>query len=391
VKKRIPWNKGKKMSKESRRKNSESKKKWFANGGVHPMKGKRHSEETKRKMRGRKHSEETKKKISLAKRNPSAETRRKISLGNIGKKHSEEHKRKMSKRMSGEKNPMFGKRITGSKHHMYGKHHTEEARKKSSKTHKKRYAAGAVPWNKDKKMSKESIRKNSESRKKWFANGGVHPMKGKRHKEKSLRKMRVSHGSGEKNVRYGTHHTEESKRKISLSQIGKTISEEAKRKISLKRAEQIFPSKDTEPEKLLQSLCKREGIKFQKHKNFDLSFQNHAVDLFIEPNICIEVDGDWPHANPNPFIKHGRVQRGGRMQRSGRMQRGFKANEIMRNVSRHRKKSLLAKDIWEKDKKITQGLVKQGNIVLRFWQGDLIQNPEKYIQKIIKIIKESRR
>ena len=118
------------------------------------------------------------------------------------------------------------------------------------------------------------------------------------------------------------------------------------------------------------------------------AFQNHAVDLFIEPNICIEADGDWPHANPNPYIKHGRVQRGGRMQRSGRMQRGFKANDIMRNVSRHRKKPLLAKDIWEKDKKITQGLVKQGNIVLRFWQGDLIQNPEKYIKKIKKAIKK---
>ena len=237
-------------------------------------------------------------------------------------------------------------------------------------------------------MSKELIRKNSEAKKKWFADGGVHPMKGKQHSEKSKKKMRVSHGSGKKNPRYGTHHTKETRRKISLSQIGKTISEEAKRKISLKRAEQIFPSKDTEPEKLLQSLCKREGIKFQKQKNFDLGFKNHPVDLFIEPNICIEADGDWPHANPNPYIKHGRVQRGGRMQRSSRMQRGIKANEIMRNVSRHRKKPLLANDIWEEDKKITQGLVKQGNIVLRFWHGDLIQNPEKYIKKIKKAVKK---
>ena len=326
----------------------------------------------------------------------SEKSKRKISEGKSGSKHhmygkhqSEEWKKKMSKRMSGEKNPMFGKRTTGSKHQMYGKHHSEESKRKMSKTHKKRYAAGDVPWNKDKKMSKESIRKNSESKKKWFADGGVHPMKGKRYSEKTLRKMRLVK-LGEKNARYGTHHTEESKTKISLSQIGKTISEEAKRKISLKRADQIFPSKDTEPEKLLQSLCKREGIKFQKQKNFDLGFKNHRVDLFIEPNICIEADGDWPHANPNPYLKHGRVQRGGRMQRSSRMQRGFKANDIMRNVSRYRKKPLLAKDIWEDDKKITQGLVKQGNIVLRFWHGDLIQNPEKYIQKIIKIIKKSK-
>ena len=217
--------------------------------------------------------------------------------------------------------------------------------------------------------------------------GEKHPMYGKHHSEKSLRKMRLVK-LGEKNVRYGTHHTKESKRKISLGNIGKTLSEETKRKISLNRV--VPPSKNTEPEKLLQSLCKREGIKFQKQKNFDLGFKNHRVDLFIEPNICIEADGDWPHANPNPYLKHGRVQRGGRMQRSSRMQRGFKANDIMRNVSKYRKKPLLAKDIWEKDKKITQGLVKLGNKVLRFWQGDLIQNPEKYIQKIIKAIKESK-
>ena len=320
----------------------------------------------------------------------SEKSKRKISEGKSGSKHhmygkhqSEEWKKKMSKKMSGKKNPMYGKRITGSKHHMYGKHHTEKSKRKMSLSSK-----GQIPHNKGKPSSEESKRKNSETNKKLFADGGVHPMKGKRHEEKSLRKMRVSHGSGEKNVRYGTHHTKSTKRKISLGNIGKTLSEETRRKISLNRV--VPPSKNTEPEKLLESLCKREGIKFQKQKNFDLGFKNHPVDLFIEPNICIEGDGDWIHANPNPYLKHGRVQRGGRMQRSSRMQRGFKANDIMRNVSRHRKKPLLAKDIWEDDKKITQGLVKQGNIVLRFWHGDLIQNPEKYIKKILKAVKKSK-
>ena len=319
----------------------------------------------------------------------SEKSKRKISEGKSGSKHhmygkhqSEEWKKKMSKKMSGEKNPMYGKRITGSKHHMYGKHHKEKSKRKMSLSSK-----GQIPHNKGKPSSSVSKRKNSETNKKLFADGRVHPMKGKRHKEKSLKIMRLVK-LGEKNVRYGTHHTKSTKRKISLGNIGKTLSKETKRKISLNRV--VPPSKNTEPEKLLQSLCKREGIKFQKQKNFDLGFKNHRVDLFIEPNICIEGDGDWIHANPNPYLKHGRVQRGGRMQRSSRTQHGFKANDIMRNVSRYRKKPLLAKDIWEDDKKITQGLVKQGNIVLRFWQGDLIQNPEKYIQKIIKIIKESR-
>ena len=88
-------------SEETRRKLSKARKKWFANGGVHPMKG---------------------------------------------KQQSEEWKKKMSKRMSGEKNPMFGKRITGSKHQMYGKHHSEESKRKMSLSSK-----GQIAWNKDKK------------------------------------------------------------------------------------------------------------------------------------------------------------------------------------------------------------------------------------------------
>ena len=43
------------------------------------------------------------------------------------------------------------------------------------------------------------------------------------------------------------------------------------------------------------------------------------------------------------------------------------------------------------DNKINQALIQQGNVVLRFWESELEENPEKCIQKIIKIIKESRR
>ena len=63
--------------------------------------------------------------------------------------------------------------------------------------------------------SEETRRKLSKARKKWFANGGVHPMKGKQHSEKTKKKMRLVK-LGEKNVRYGTHHTEKIKRKIVL-------------------------------------------------------------------------------------------------------------------------------------------------------------------------------
>lgn len=63
--------------------------------GVIRIKGKKHSEETKRKMseahKGKKHSEEHNKNVSKAK------------LGKIGKKHSEETKKKIGKASKGNK------------------------------------------------------------------------------------------------------------------------------------------------------------------------------------------------------------------------------------------------------------------------------------------------
>ena len=67
---------------------------------------------------------------------------------NIGKKHSEETRRKMSEAKNGEKNQFFGKHHTlesrhkmsvakkGNKNHL-GKHHSEETRRKMSEARKR--------------------------------------------------------------------------------------------------------------------------------------------------------------------------------------------------------------------------------------------------------------
>ena len=69
-----------------------------------------------------------------------------------GKKLSEEHKKKLSKAKKG--------KYTGEKHPMYGKHHLEESKKKMSETHK-----GEKNHNYGKKMSEEQKKKISEAEK----------------------------------------------------------------------------------------------------------------------------------------------------------------------------------------------------------------------------------
>jgi len=74
-----------------------------------------------------------------------------------------------------------------------------------------------------------------------------------------------------------------------------------------------------------------------------------------EPNICIFCDGDYWHANPNKYTK-----------------------DII--ISRNR--NLSVEDIWKKDKKITNELKKNGYLVLRFWEYDILNN----ITNVLKII-----
>lgn len=104
------FNKSKKLSQEHKEKirNSHIKKypvkikhKKDRSGKNNNFYGKKHSEETKRKMKRSRakqiinHSEETRRKISEAKKNMSEETRRKMSEAKKGRPLSEEHRRKL--------------------------------------------------------------------------------------------------------------------------------------------------------------------------------------------------------------------------------------------------------------------------------------------------------
>ena len=97
------------------------------------------AEATSKEKKGKKLSEETKKKMSEAKKNISEETKKKLSEAHKGKKFSEETKKKMREAK---------------------KNISEETKKKMSEANK-----GKPAWNKGKKFSEETKKKMSEAKK----------------------------------------------------------------------------------------------------------------------------------------------------------------------------------------------------------------------------------
>ena len=147
--------------------------------------------------------------------------------------------------------------------------------------------------------------------------------------------------------------------------------------LRVRRSRIKLPMKDTKPEKIVQAFCKSKKIKFQTSKWFDLGFQRAEVDLFIEPNICILVDGDWVHANPNLIKPDGKMR--------------YPPDRVLHKAYKNRPEKTVL-DKWVNDDMITKGLKKQYHLkVLRFWEHDILNNPDKFRQEIIKAIKKSRR
>ena len=213
---------------------------------------------------------------------------------------------------------------------------TEAGKEFLQKIAKTQFQKGQIPHNKGKPMPEEKKRELSVILKKQFANGRV------------------------------------------PSGLGKTPSEETRRKNAEGHKYMIYPKEDTKPEKFLQTLLTDKEIKFEKHKPFKTSGRPyyHKVDLFIQPNICIEVYGEYHHASPNLKNADGSMK--------------YPDDFVLWKEYRGRP-ARTAGEIRAKDERITKEIEQQGNAILTFWQSELQAEPEKCIQKIIKIIKESRR
>jgi len=286
-------------------------------------KGFKHTEETRRKMSESKKGKGLGKDNPMFGKHPSEETRRKMSEVHKGKTpwikgkhHSEESRRKISEATKGKKNPNYGKHPTPWN---IGIPRTEEEKKKMSENRK-----GIPSWNKGRTgvYSEKTIRKMSENR-----------------KEKAL---------GKDNPMFGKEH-----------------SPQTRKKISEKRLEQVFPTKDSKFELAVQEQLRNNGIKFEKHKKI-----KGQPDIFIKPNLCILLDGDFFHANPSKYsddfvIWHKRISK---------------------SSGRH-VEEITAKMIHEKDELVNKKLRADGYEIIRIWESEFEKNPEKCLKKIIKRIR----
>lgn len=207
-----------------------------------------------------------------------------------GKHHSYESKKKLSEASKSKWNePEYRERILESK-----KNISDETRRKIGEAGK-----GRSPWNKG-LTGLSTGRKVSEEVKQRISQAN----KGKKHSEESRRKNSEAVKLAWQNPEYrkrisefnkGKKLSEETRKKISEALKGALKNPEIRKKLAERRKYQKFPQSDSIPEKMIQEALRAENIEFTKHKPFKIGNSYHQVDIFIEPNICIEIDGHYWH------------------------------------------------------------------------------------------------
>lgn len=270
------------------------------------------------KLRGSVFSYEHKKRIS--------EARKKQIPPMLGKKHSEGAKKNISAALKNSvalhitlnspeyKKKIFEHTLNNPNFRMKGKYHSFETRKKMSEL------------NIGKHLSKETKQKLSN----YYTNLWK--------TEEYCRKQEVIRSS----IAY--------RQKLSVAQIGKKLSESTKLKLSIVRLKQVIPVKDTIPELKIQNALKNANISFEKHKAI-----HGQPDIFIEPNICVFVDGCYWHYCSDCF-----------------------KNKFLKNSPLNER----IKGAPTKDKNITQRLLVEGYQVMRFWEHEINSNIDGCIQQI---------
>ena len=261
-------------------------------------------------MKGKKHSEASKKKMSEAGK---------------GRIVSEATKKKMSERIiSAETRKKLSERIISA-----------ETRKKISLAHKGRKYPNRI-------VSQETRKKMGKSH------------KGKIKSEATRKKLSLAH----KGRKYPNRIVSQETRK-KISDFNSTPERKAQQREI--RSKQKFPSKDSKPELLVQSILGKNNVTFLKHKNFKLNNSNHQADIVIEPDKVIELFGDYWHFNPKIYDGE--------------------------SVQKMRRKQIKVKEVWKYDKYLIDGMKQQGYKVLVVWESELKNELESTTKKILKFVK----
>ncbi len=190
-----------------------------------------------------------------------------------GKKHSEETRRRMSESRK------------GPKHSFYGKHHSEEARRKirlarAKQVHTDESNRKRSETQKGRTFSKESLQKMSDHAKKRFANKKNHPSYGKTPSKDTRKKMSIAL----KGRSYEDLHDIETALRL-------------RNLVKEQRKNQTFPVKDTKIELKIQSFLKQLGIEFVTHQYMRIRNAYQCDILIPSMNLVIECDGDYWHGN----------------------------------------------------------------------------------------------
>jgi G:T-mismatch repair DNA endonuclease (very short patch repair protein) len=234
---------------------------------------------------------------------------------------------------------------------------------------------GKIPWNKgltkdiDIRLHKMSLKKLGVKRNKCFSYASENKICGDKNPAKRLEvreklrqraKERVTHnifighlkgGAKTASIRigktyeeiYGIEKANAIKCKLSLCQsginggfYGKKHSENTKNILRIKSYNRKQKYYDTKPELILQNILVDNSIIFQKNVKL-----YGAPDIFVQPNICIFVDGEYWHNYPHL------------------RDRDLQVNKILKN---------------------------KGYVVLRFWAKDICSNREHIAVSILKKI-----
>ena len=175
--------------------------------------------------------------------------------------------------------------------------------------------------------------------------GDIHPMFGKKMKRESVEKMRLKK-TGMPVWNKGVTGYMSKEGRINIGNARKTP--KSREQVRIQRLHQVFPAKDTKPEIIMQKALKLNNIEFEKH--IPIIGQ---PDIFIQPNNCIFVDGDYWHANPKKYNSYSIITKG-----------------------------RTALEIWNKDDRITNELRSQGMKVYRFWESDIVKDVQLCVESV---------